>query len=143
MLINATEPLDEQFFFATANNAYFSFEPLISLLLKCAVLLIAQVFFLNSLFSLIGKFMKNHYAAIIVTLIIAIAGYVAGNYYIELAISVYNPFVYFDTGHIVDGWKSIEANNANVNFLYGTGVLVMIGSLLFCIGLLMNRKVAR
>ena len=143
VLIYATEPLDEQFFFATANNAYFSFEPLVSLLLKCAVLLIAQVFFLNSLFSLIGKFTKNHYAAIIVTLIVAITSYVAGNHYIELAISVYNPFVYFDTWHIVDGWKSIEANNANVNFLYGTGILVMSGGLLFCLGLLMKRKVAR
>lgn len=143
VLIYATEPLDEHFFFATANNAYFSFEPLASLLLKCAVLLIAQVFFLNSLFSLIGKWLKNHYAAIIVTLIVAIIGYVAGNHYTDLAISVYNPFVYFDTWHIVDGWKSIEANNAHVNFLTGAGILGISGGLLFGLGLLTKRKVVR
>lgn len=85
--------------------------------------------------------MKNHYAAIIVTSLLVIAGYFAGNHYIELSSSMYNPFVYFDTWNIVDGWKSIEANNGKVNFLTGTVILLISGSLLFFVGLLVKRKV--
>ncbi|WP_079526250.1 hypothetical protein [Solibacillus isronensis] len=70
-----------------------------------------------------------------------IAGYFAGNHYIELTSSMYNPFVYFDTWNIVDGWKSIEANNGKVNFLTGAVILLISGSLLFCMGLLFKRKV--
>lgn len=141
ILIYATERLEEHFFFSTANNAYFYFESLTSLLIKSGLLVFMQLFFLNSLFSFIGKLMKNHYAAIIVTSILVIAGYFAGNHYIELTSSMYNPFVYFDTWNIVDGWKSIEANNGKVNFLTGAVILLISGSLLFFMGLLFKRKV--
>jgi len=141
ILIYATERLEDSFFFSTANNAYFYFDSLSSLLFKSGVLVFLQLFFLNSLFSFIGKWMKNHYAAIIVTSILVITGYFAGNHYIELTSSMYNPFVYFDTWNIVDGWKSIEANNAKVNFLTGTGILLIGGILLLGLGLLFKRKV--
>ncbi|MEK5184845.1 hypothetical protein [Solibacillus sp. FSL W7-1324] len=141
ILIYATERLEDSFIFSTANNAYFYFESLSSLLFKSGVLVFLQLFFLNSLFSFIGKLMKNHYAAIIVTSILVITGYFAGNHYIELTSSMYNPFVYFDTWNIVDGWKSIEANNAKVNFLTGTGILLIGGILLLGLGLLFKRKV--
>ncbi|MEK5080116.1 hypothetical protein MKX73_14395 [Solibacillus sp. FSL W7-1436] len=141
VLIYATEQMEEHFFFSNANNAYFYFESLTSLLLKSGVLVFMQLFFLNSLFSFVGKLMKNHYAAIIVTSLLVIAGYFAGNHYIELSSSMYNPFVYFDTWNIVDGWKSIEANNGKVNFLTGTVILLISGSLLFFVGLLVKRKV--
>lgn len=143
VLIYATERVEEYFFFATSNNSYFYFENLATLVLKSVVLIITQIFFLNSLFSFIGKLMKNHYAAIVVTCIIVIAGYSFGNQYIDMAINFFNPFIYFDTWNIVDGWKSIEANNANVNFINGTGILVISGSLLFCLGLLVKRRVTR
>ncbi|MEK4385643.1 hypothetical protein MKZ25_07500 [Solibacillus sp. FSL W7-1464] len=141
ILVYATERLEEHYFFSTANNAYFYFESLTSLLVKSVVLVFMQLFFLNSLFSFVGKLLKNHYAAIIVTFILVIAGYFAGNHYIELAISLYNPFVYFDTWNIVDGWKSIEANNGKMNFLTGTVILLISGTVLFGMGLLFKRKV--
>ncbi|WP_339176130.1 hypothetical protein MKY51_06980 [Solibacillus sp. FSL R5-0691] len=141
ILIYATERLEDSFIFSTANNAYFYFDSLSSLLFKSGVLVFLQLFFLNSLFSFIGKLMKNHYAAIIVTSILVITGYFAGNHYIELTSSMYNPFVYFDTWNIVDGWKSIEANNGKVNFLTGTGILLIGGILLLGLGLLFKRKV--
>ncbi|MGN7476293.1 hypothetical protein ACTHOQ_00445 [Solibacillus silvestris] len=142
MLIYATDRQEAHFFLSTANNAYFYFENLSTVIVKSGVLIFTQIFFLNSLFSLVGKFMKNHYASIIVTLIIVIAGYFIGDHYIELTGSAYNPFVYFDTWNIVDGWKSVEANNGQVNFLNGTAILFIGGSLLFCMGLLFRRRVA-
>ncbi len=141
VLIYATDRIEEYYFFSTANNAYFYFENLATLIVKSGVLIFTQIFFLNSLFSFIGKLLKNHYTVIVVTFIIVIAGYSLGNHYIEINSSIYNPFVYFDTWNIVDGWKSIEANNGKVNFLNGTVILLISGSLLFCIGFLFKRKV--
>lgn len=83
---------------------------------------------------------KNQYASIVITLIIAVEGYSLGNQYIEMS-SIYNPFVYFDTWNIVDGWKSIEAGNGKVNFQNSTVILLISGSLLFCTGLLFRKKV--
>ncbi|WP_339216100.1 hypothetical protein [Solibacillus sp. FSL W8-0372] len=142
ILIYAKERIEEHFFLSTADNAYFYFESLAALLVKSGILIIAQIYFLNSLFSFIGKVMKNHYTAIIVTFLIVIAGYTAGNYYIELTSSFYNPFVYFDTWNVIDGWKSIEANNGRVNFISGTVILLISGSFLFVIGFLFRRRVA-
>lgn len=143
ILIYATDRIEEHFFFSNANNAYFYFEDLATLIVKSGILIFAQIFFLNSLFSFIGKLMKNHYAVIVVTCIVVMTGYSFGNYYIDMASSVYNPFIYFDTWNIVDGWKSIEASNRNVNFLNGVIILFISGSLLFCLGLLSKRKVSR
>lgn len=142
ILIYGAERLEEHFFHSTANNSYFYFESLAGLLVKSGILVLAQIFFLNSLFSFIGKLFKNHYAAIVVTLFIVIAGYTVGNHYIEMTGNFYNPFVYFDTWNIVDGWKSIEAQNAQVNFQNGAVNLFISGSLLFMIGLLFKRRVA-
>lgn len=143
VVIYAKDRIEDYYFFATANNSYFYFDNLATLVLKSVVLIFTQLFFLNSLFSFIGKWMKNHYAAIVVTCIIVIAGYSLGNQYIDMASTFFNPFIYFDTWNVVDGWKSIEANNINVNFINGTGILVISGSLLFCLGLLVKRKVTR
>lgn len=143
VLIYAKDKIEEHFFFSTANNSYFYFENLATLVWKSIVLIFTQIFFLNSLFSLIGKLLRNHYAAIVVTCIITIVCYSFGNQYIDLPINFFNPFIYFDTWHIVDGWKSIEANNANVNFINGMGILVISGSLLFVLGLFVKRKVTQ
>lgn len=121
ILVYATDRLEDHFFFSVVNDSYFYFESLATLILKSGVLIFTQIFFLNSLFSLVGKLMKNHYASIVVTLIIVIVGYSLGNHYIEMNSMYTNPFVYFDTWNIVDGWKSIEANNGKVNFLTGCG----------------------
>lgn len=142
ILIYGAERLEEHFFHSVANNSYFYFESLAGLLVKSGILVLAQIFFLNSLFSFIGKLFKNHYAAIVVTIILVIAGYAVGNHYIEMTGSFYNPFVYFDTWNIIDGWKSIEAQNAQVNFRNGAVNLFISGSLLFMIGLLFRRRVA-
>lgn len=141
ILVYASNRLEDHFFYSPGNNAFFNFENLATLIVKSGVLIFTQIFFLNSLFSFVGKLMKNHYATIIATLIIVIAGYSLGNQYIEMSSMYINPFVYFDTWNIVDGWKSIEANNSKVNFLSGTVILFISGSLLFCIGLLSKRKV--
>ena len=141
ILIYATERIEENFFYSHGDDAYFYFENLLTLIVKSGILVFAQIFFLNSMFSLIGKFMRNHYAVIVVTCIIAIAGYMFGNQYIAMDSSMYNPFIYFDTWNIVDGWKSIEASNGSVNFQNGTIILFISGSLLFCLGLLSKRKV--
>ncbi|MEC1177021.1 hypothetical protein P9B03_00865 [Metasolibacillus meyeri] len=85
--------------------------------------------------------MKNHYATIIVTLLVTVIGYFLANHYIVVCGMYLNPFVYFDTWNIVDGWKSIEASDIKVNFLNGSVILLISGILLFCIGLLSKRKV--
>jgi hypothetical protein len=141
MLIYAMDQLEDHYFLSSANNAYFYFENLATLIVKNGILIFVQIFFLNSLFSFVGTFMKNHYAAIVVTLIISILGYSFGNHFIEINTMYFNPFVYFDTWNIIDGWKSVEANDGKVNFLNGTVILLISGSLLFFIGLLFRRKV--
>ena len=141
ILIYAPERIEESFFYSHGDDAYFYFENLLTLIVKSGILVFAQIFFLNSMFSLIGKFMRNHYAVIVVTCIIAIAGYTFGHQYIAMDSSMYNPFIYFDTWNIVDGWKSIEASNGSVNFRNGMIILFISGSLLFCLGLLSKRKV--
>ena len=141
ILVYAPNRLEDHFFFSPGDNAYFYFENLATLIVKSGILIFTQIFFLNGLFSLVGKLMKNHYASIVVTLIIVIVGYSLGNHYIEINNMYFNPFIYFDSWNIVDGWKSIEANNGKVNFLNGTVILFISGSLLFCIGLLFKRKV--
>lgn len=141
ILVYATDRANDAYFFSVPNNCYFYFENLITLILKSGFLILAQIFFLNSLFSLIGKWTKNHYVSIVVTLILFIAGYSLGNHYITMSGNVYNPFIYFDTWNIVDGWKSIEASSRNVNFLNGIGILLISGSLLFCLGFLFRGKV--
>ena len=141
MLIYAMDQLEDHYFLSSANNAYFYFENLATLIVKSGILIFVQIFFLNSLFSFVGTFMKNHFAAIVVTLIISILGYSFGNHFIEINTMYFNPFVYFDTWNIIDGWKSVEANDGKVNFLNGTVILLISGSLLFFIGLLFRRKV--
>lgn len=140
ILIYATEKNENYFFYSAVDNAYFYFDNLSLLLMKSGILIFTQIFFLNSLFSFIGKWMNNHYATIVITLIIAIVGFFLGNHYIAIEGMYMNPFVYFDTWNIVDGWKSIEASNGKVNFLSGSVILLTCGSLLFCIGLLTRKK---
>lgn len=84
--------------------------------------------------------MKNHYATIIMTIIVVVIGYFLANHYIAMNGMHINPFVYFDTWNIVDGWKSILANDTKVNYLNGSIILLIGGSILFCIGLLSSRK---
>ncbi|WP_238600757.1 hypothetical protein, partial [Metasolibacillus meyeri] len=143
ILIYATERLEEHYFVSFVNDAYFYFENLGTLLAKGGLLIVAQIFFLNSLFSFIGNLLKSHYAAIVVTGIIVIAGYALGNHYITMTSSVYNPFIYLDTWNIVDGWKAIEADNGYVNVRNGMLLFFISGSLLFGLGFLGRRKVTR
>lgn len=140
ILVYSTDRLEDHYFFSVANNSYFYFESLATLIAKSGILIFSQIFFLNCLFSFVGRVTKNQYASIVITLIIAGVGYSLGNQYIEMS-SIYNPFVYFDTWNIVDGWKSIEASNGKVNFHNGTVILLISGSLLFCTGLLFRKKV--
>ncbi len=128
------------FFYSGVENAYFYFESLLALLLKSGVLIMAQIFFLNSLFSLIGRWLKNHYATMIITLMIAFAGYFLANQYTSVNGMYLNPFVYFDTWNVVDGWKSIVADSSKVNFINGCIILLASGFLLFFMGLLSGRK---
>lgn len=65
ILIYATQQLEGHYFHSIANNAYFYFDNLSTLLIKSCILIVVQIFFLNSLFSFIGKLLKNHYASII------------------------------------------------------------------------------
>lgn len=44
--------------------------------------------------------------------------------------------------YVVDGWKSIVANSAAVNFINGSIILFVSGILLFIIGLLAGRRKA-
>ena len=140
MLVYAVEKSNHDLLYASMDNAYFYFESLLVLILKSGVLIMAQIFFLNSLFSLIGRWLKNHYATIVITLIIAAAGYFSANEYSSMNGMHLNPFVYFDTWHIVDGWKSIVADSSKVNFINGCIILLVSGFLLFFMGLLSGRK---
>ena len=140
MLVYAVEKSNEDFIHASVDNAYFYFESLLVLILKSGVLIMAQIFFLNSLFSLIGRWLKNHYATIVMTLIIVVAGYFFANEYTSMNGMHLNPFIYFDTWHIVDGWKSIVADSTKVNFINGSIILLVSGSLLFLMGLISGRK---
>lgn len=136
ILTYATEKTKDTFFYSPVDNTYFYFENLLTLLIKSGVLIFTQIFFLNSLFCLIGRWMKHHYATIVLTLMITIIGYFIGHHYIAMDGNFLNPFVYFDTWNIVDGWKSIEAQNDKVNFINGSIILLIGGGILFCIGLL-------
>ncbi|MBE1555920.1 hypothetical protein [Sporosarcina limicola] len=140
ILVYAVEKYKDDLFYSAVDNAYFYFESLLALILKSGVLIMAQIFFLNSLFSLIGRWLKNHYATIIITLIITFAGYFLANQYTSINGMYLNPFVYFDTWNIVDGWKSIVADSSKVNFINGCISLLVSGFLLFCMGLLSGRK---
>ncbi|CAM3114353.1 hypothetical protein FITA111629_04460 [Filibacter tadaridae] len=140
ILVYAAENTKDDLFYSGVENAYFFFESLLVLILKCGALIMAQIFFLNSLFSLIGRWLKNHYATVIVTLLVGFAGYFLANQYISVNNMFLNPFVYFDTWNIVDGWKSIAANSSKVNFINGCIILLVSGFLLFFMGLLSGRK---
>ncbi|WP_107838721.1 ABC transporter permease subunit [Metasolibacillus meyeri] len=141
ILVYATHRLHDDYFYSIIDDASFYFENLSTLILKSSLLIFAQIFFLNSLFSLIGKWMKNHYVTIVLTIIVVVVGYFLASHYIAMDGMYINPFVYFDTWHVVDGWKSILARDSKVNVFNGTMILLISGSLLFCIGLLGKRKV--
>ncbi|QTD42774.1 ABC transporter permease [Sporosarcina sp. Te-1] len=126
-------------FYSPVDKAYFSFDSLLGMLLKSVVLIVAQIFFLNSLFSLIGRWLKNQYVVIIATLIITVGGYLVTSYPSASVMSL-NPFLYFDTWHVVDGWKSILTESSLVSTGMGCIVLFTSGLLLFIIGLLPNKK---
>ncbi|WP_042477321.1 hypothetical protein [Bacillus ndiopicus] len=140
ILVYTVDRNPDLYFYSIVDDASFYFENLSTLILKSSLLIFAQIFFLNSLFSLIGKWMKNHYATIVVTLIVAAVGYFLANRYIALSGMYINPFVYFDTWNVVDGWKSILARDSKINYLNGSIILLISGSILFCIGLLSKRK---
>ncbi|WP_342559334.1 hypothetical protein [Metasolibacillus sp. FSL K6-0083] len=140
ILVYATDKIHDNYFYSIIDDTSFYFENLSTLILRSGLLIVAQIFFLNSLFSLIGKWMKNHYATIIMTIIVVVIGYFLANHYIAMNGMHINPFVYFDTWNIVDGWKSILANDTKVNYLNGSIILLIGGSILFCIGLLSSRK---
>lgn len=142
ILVYAAAKLHDGYFYSVIDDAYFYFENLSTLILKSSLLIFTQIFFLNSLFSLIGKWMKNHYTTIIMTIIVVAVGYFIADHYIAMNGMYINPFIYFDTWNVVDGWKSIAANDTKVNFLNGSAILFISGSLLFCIGLLSKRKVS-
>ncbi|REB07854.1 hypothetical protein DVB69_07650 [Sporosarcina sp. BI001-red] len=136
----AAESSKETLFYSPVDLTYFSFDGLGSLLVKCLVLVLAQLFFLNGLFGLLGRWMNHPYAAILTTLFLTIAGVVAASQFPAHDLMVFNPFLYFDTWNIADGWKSVEANSASVNVLTGCLVLVIGGFALFLLGLLSPGK---
>lgn len=140
ILVYATGITDDEMFFSNVDNVHFFFESLMVLIVKSGVLIVAQIFFLNSLFSLIGKWVKNHYVTIIITVLISVAGYFLANQYITVSFMHLNPFIYFDTWHIVDGWKSVLSNSPTVNFNNGLMILLSSGLLLFLIGFIPKRK---
>lgn len=140
ILVYAIGNTSDDMFFSNVDNTYFFFESLLVLIAKSGVLIVAQIFFMNSLFSLIGKWLKNHYVTIIITLTLAVAGYFLGNQYITTSFMYLNPFIYFDTWHIVDGWKSVLANSSSVNFNNGWMILLSSGLLLFLIGFISRWK---
>ncbi|QTD40023.1 hypothetical protein [Sporosarcina sp. Te-1] len=127
-------------FYSFADNVNFFFESLLVLILKSGILVMGQIFFLNGLFTLIGRWLKNHYATIIITLLISFVGYFLANQYTSASFMYLNPFVYFDTWNVVDGWKSIVADSSKVNFAIGCLILFSSGVLLFLPGLLPIRK---
>ncbi|MCG3087600.1 cytochrome b/b6 domain-containing protein [Sporosarcina cyprini] len=127
-------------FYSNQDNVNFSFESLLVLILKSGILVMGQVFFLNGLFTLVGRWLKNHYATIIITLLVSFLGYFVANQYIATPFMYVNPFVYFDTWNIVDGWKSIVASSTQVNFINGCISLFATGLLLFIVGWVSGRK---
>lgn len=135
--IEETESGEGQFF-SPVDNVYFSFDSVQGMVLKSVALILAQIFFLNSLFSFIGRWMKNQYAVVIATLLITVAGYLFASQYPSLYM-MFNPFLYFNTWHVVDGWQSILLESPLVNV--GTGCLVLIaaGTVLFLVGLIPNK----
>ncbi|MBD7984082.1 hypothetical protein H9649_05780 [Sporosarcina sp. Sa2YVA2] len=138
----SNESADDGVFYSYGDNVNFYFESLLILILKSGMLIIAQIFFLNSLFSLVGRWVKNHYVTIIITLLLVFAGYFLASQYVSARYIFLNPFTYFDTWNVVDGWKSIVANSAAVNFINGSIILFVSGILLFIIGLLSGRRKA-
>lgn len=138
--VAVNESTNSDMFYSYADNVNFYFEDLFILIMKCGVLIMAQIFFLNSLFSLIGRWVKNHYVTILITLLLAFVGYFLADQYTTATFVYLNPFTYFDTWNIVDGWKSIVANSSAVNFTNGWIILLTGGILLFVIGLLSGRK---
>lgn len=135
--VYATEKLNDTYLFAFLDQAYFSFKELGSMLLTAFGLIAAQIYFLNGVFSLLGRIMKNHYYTIITTLVIVMIGYWLG---IQKAI-LFNPFIYFDTWKVVDGWKTIETSSIYATPLTGITLLVVVGSILFLAGFFVKRKV--
>lgn len=132
-LLNRTAEGD---IFASVENIYFNFQPLWVMVLKCICLLIAQLFFLNGLFSLVGKWLTNHYGAIMVTFLFVVSGYLVGQKFIVADWAYLNPFVYFQTWHVVDGWLSIQAHSTKINALMGSVLLFGSGVVLFLLGLI-------
>lgn len=140
ILVYSIENTSGSMFFSNVDNVYFYFESLLVLIAKSGCLIVAQIFFLNSLFSLIGKWIKNHYVSLIITLLVAVVGYYLANQYITISFMYLNPFVYFDTWNIVDGWKSVLASSSVVNFRNGSMILLFSGLLLFLLGFIPRRK---
>lgn len=140
MLVYSLENYNESLLFSIPEGVYFYFESLFTMIVKSGLLIVGQVFFLNSLFSLLGRWFTNQYATIMITLLLLFAGLFIGNNYIEASWIYLNPFLYFDTWNIVDGWSSIEANSSKVNYVYGTIVLFSGGLLLFIAGLLGRKR---
>lgn len=138
----SNESADDGVFYSYGDNVNFYFESLLFLILKSGLLIMAQIFFLNSLFSLVGRWVKNQYVTIIITLLLAFAGYFLASQYTSASYMFLNPFTYFDTWNVVDGWTSIVANSAAVNFINGSIILFVSGILLFIIGLLSGRRKA-
>ncbi|WOV87188.1 hypothetical protein QWT69_15210 [Sporosarcina oncorhynchi] len=127
-------------FYAYMNDAYFFFESLGSMILKALLLVGAQLFFLNGVFSFVGRWMKNQYMTIIAVIIVTIMGYLIANQFPEMPFSYLNPFLYLDTWNVVDGWKSIVTSSNYVNVMNGSLVLLASGFILFLAGLIQVRK---
>ncbi|MBD7985520.1 hypothetical protein H9649_13065 [Sporosarcina sp. Sa2YVA2] len=140
MLVYSLENYNESLLFSFEEGIYFHFESLLMMIVKSGLLIVGHVFFLNSLFSLVGRWFRNQYATIMITLLLTFSGYFLANYDIEASWIYLNPFIYFDTWNVIDGWSSIEANSSKVNFVYGTNVLFSGGLLLFIAGLLGRKR---
>jgi len=67
--VSAEMSTDSDMFYSYTDHVNFYFEDLLVLVVKCGVLIMAQIFFLNGLFSLIGRWVKNHYVTILITLL--------------------------------------------------------------------------
>lgn len=128
--VYSIERLAETDFYAFHDQAYFSFTGLGTLILTAIALAFAQLFFLNGLFTFIGKLLKNYYVTVVLTLVVVIIGYWTGTQTVKW----WNPFIYFDTWRVVDGWKTIEAASQYATPLTGIGILVVAGSVLFITG---------
>lgn len=136
----AIEDISDGMFYASADNAYFYFESLLTMIFQGLLLIAAQIFFMNGVFSLIGRWMKNQYATIITVLLVTIVGYFIAVQFPGVPFMYLNPFMYFDTWSVVDGWKSIVASSSSVSASNGCLILLISGFLLFLAGLLPVRK---